>query len=579
VRFALGAAAAVACFVVLRLVLPLSVAGLGGVAGGVLLGGLDRVVKDYAALARRAYRTLVIRTGLSWPLGVATFVFCGAIVLFLVPAVVVPAKTLVQYDQLTALLVAALVFSLLPLLFRGAARVGALFQGRPRALWVAFLLSMGTVFAAVQITIGAAVRVNPGWDAGVVLDTATALAQGGRYDFAEQYYAWYPNNLLLTWLFWVYFTALRNFSVTDTLMAAVVLHSMLMASSVVLVAAVARRIAGYATAVLFLMLSVLFVALGGWNGLPYSDTIGMFFPAVILWLIVAARVRPVWARLALWAAAAVMAAVGVQIKPTVLFALVAACAVVVLWKYDGGRRRVIAGLVAASVAGGVLLGAVSAAQSALLDAGVVREDLRTNTQQVPLTHFLKMGSTGLGGFQQGDVWETIGIEDPHARFQNGIDVYLERVREMGPMGYAQQIVTKMSWSVGDGSFFAWAEGSTHLKTEFPATDAASQLIRDYFTSAGDHSLVIRTLWQGAWHVVLALVAAPFFLRGRTLFSPTATMMRLALLALLVFLCLFENRARYLYLYVPYFLLLASLSVSAAAATVRAELKADRTFGR
>jgi hypothetical protein len=569
VRLVAGALAALVVLVATRPGLPLPATVLAAVAGGLLAGGCDLVVMDYARLCRRAYSAITLRPGLSGPLWLATWVFYCAILLFLVPTIVRPAKTLVQYDQATVLVVAAVILAILPLLFRGAARVGSFFQRRPRRAWAAFLLLVGAAFAVVQIAIGGAVRVDPGWDAGVVLDTATALSEGRRYDFAEGYYAQYPNNLMLTWLYWVYFAGLGVFGVTDTLMAAIVLHSVLMSASVILVASVGRRIAGRATAVFFLLLAFLFVALGGWNGVPYSDTVGMFFPAAVLWLVIVARGLRLGAQLALWSLAAAITAVGIQIKPTALFALVAACAVVVLWKGNrGGRRRVLAGLATAAAAAAVLLAGTLTAQRALLDASIVEEDLHSNTKQAPMTHFLKLGSTGLGGFQQQDVWETRGIKDPQARFQNGIDVYLERVREMGPIGYAQQIVTKMSWSVGDGSFFAWAEGRTHLNTDFPATDPASAVIRDYFTAPGEDSLVIRTLWQAAWLVVLALVVAPMALRSRTLVSPTATMMRVSLLALIVFLSLFENRARYLYLYVPYFLLLASLTVSSAAAMAR-----------
>jgi hypothetical protein len=112
-----------------------------------------------------------------------------------------------------------------------------------------------------------------------------------------------------------------------------------------------------------------------------------------------------------------------------------------------------------------------------------------------------------------------------------------------------------------------------LKTNFPATGAASRVIRDYFTVPGQDVLVIRTLWQAAWLVVLCLVVAPMALRSRMLASPTATMMRVALLGLIIFLSLFENRGRYMYLYVPYFLLLASLTVSSAAAMARAGARA------
>ncbi|WP_235778736.1 hypothetical protein [Sinomonas notoginsengisoli] len=568
-RLLFGGVAAVLCFAAFAPpVLPVPAATLAGAAGGLLVGGLDVIVRDYAAFGRRAFQALEQRSGLAWPLGIATWLFCSIILLLLVPALIQPVNDeFVKYDQGPVLILAAAILALLPLLFRGCARVGSFFPGRHRALWAAFLVLVGAVLVTVQIALGAAVRIPLDWDAGMVLDTATALSRGEPFAPAERYYQWYPNNLMLTWVLWVYFSAIRSFGGTDPLLAAIVLHSIIMSASVLLVASVARRLAGYAAAVFFLVPSFLFVALGGWNSVPYSDTFGMFFPAAILWLVVAGRGHSLPARLGLWGVAAMVAAVGVQIKPTVLFSLMAAWAVTLLWKVEI-RRRLIAEVVTVAISAAVLLGSAVAVQGALQDAGVVKVDLRSNTSQVPLTHFLKLGSTGRGSFQEDDIRETLGIKDPQERFQNGIDVYLERVQEMGPIGYAQQIVTKMTWSVGDGSFFAWGEGLARQRDNFTAEDISSATIRHYFTVQGEHTGIIRTLWQAGWLVVLLLVVAPLALRSRTLFSPAATMMRISLLALVVFLAVFENRSRYLYLYVPYFLLLASLTVASAAGMAR-----------
>ena len=71
-----------------------------------------------------------------------------------------------------------------------------------------------------------------------------------------------------------------------------------------------------------------------------------------------------------------------------------------------------------------------------------------------------------------------------------------------------------------------------------------------------------SLWQGGWFVLLALAAVPLVLRTPRLMRPEVSAIRIALLGLLLFLMLSEGRARFLYLYMPYFILLASLSFQA-----------------
>lgn len=570
IRLIAGALAGVSVFVGFRQSLPLPAVALAGIGASAISAWPDVVVRDYAAIFHRAFYALAQRSKLPWLLRLATFCFCAVMLFFLVSVLVKPVTpAVVAYDQVIVVVVAGAIMVALPLLYRFAAWAGAYFGRKHGTYWVGFLIAAGVLFFVTQVAIGRAVRVDPGWDAGVLLSTATDLSSGGHFDPADSYFAQYPNNLLLAWVLWLYFSAMRQFGITDTLMAAVVLHSLVMSASVMFMASVGRRIAGYSVAVFFLIPSFVFIALGGWNGVPYSDTFGMIFPAAILWLVTMARERSIRGGLAPWAAAGVLGAIGYLIKPTAIFALAGSCIVVMLWRNSGrlrsalGRKLAIAGI--ASI---VAFGVGAACQSALLEAGVVRTDLRANTNQVPLTHFLKMGANNLGVYELQDVLETMSISDPNARFKNGIDVYVERVREMGPVGYEEQTLKKMIWSVGDGSFFAWGEGMTQFNTKFAAADYGSSVIRKYFTAPGEHSVVMRSLWQACWLVVLLLVAAPLAIRRRTLFGRSATIMRVSLLILIVFLALFENRARYLYLYVPYFLLLASLTVGSAAALAR-----------
>ncbi|MDP9885467.1 hypothetical protein J2W21_002990 [Sinomonas atrocyanea] len=503
---------------------------------------------------------------------VVAAVLSTLVLLVLVDVVADPPPTLVPYSTALVVAAAAGLVALAPLLHRAAAWSAGVLERVPRPGRWALAAAALLVLTLVPAVIGLAVRVPPGWDAGAVLDTATAFAQGTHYDFAEQYFAWYPNNLFLAFALGCYFKVVGAFGVTDTLAAAIWLHAVFMAVSSLLAVRLARRVAGPAAGVGTLLVTVPFVALGPWSGVPYSDTLSMPFPVAILLLADIARTAPRWRSLGLWAAVGVLTAVGMQIKPTVVFAF-AAVGLTAMLASRGARewgRTAVAAAVALSFAGAAFLGSSAAVKA----AHVVQFNLDTNTQAVPFTHFLKMGATGRGGFNADDIRDTLSTP-PADRFANGLNGYLGRVEAMGPTGYPGFLLDKLGWSLGDGSFYAWAEGVTRENHSFPAHDPLSEQIRRFYTFDGDGAPLLRSAWQAAWFAVLAVLALSALVRGGGRDAWAGTASRLAFLALLVFLALFENRARYIYLYVP----VVAVLVSAAVADGRAAFVRRRRQAR
>ena len=104
-------------------------------------------------------------------------------------------------------------------------------------------------------------------------------------------------------------------------------------------------------------------------------------------------------------------------------------------------------------------------------------------------------------------------------------------------------------------------------TPFLVTDPRSQSLQRWFGLHGERYAATYSVWQGTWLVVLLLVAAAALARGRTQLAAAPTMARLSLLMLAAFLLLFEARSRYVFLYLPYVLVLAALSLALLAPVV------------
>jgi hypothetical protein len=185
-----------------------------------------------------------------------------------------------------------------------------------------------------------------------------------------------------------------------------------------------------------------------------------------------------------------------------------------------------------------------------------------------------------GVYAEDDIAETRTLEPGRERIERNVERYLERVADMGPVGYPRFLWDKAAWFAGDGSFFMWGEGGMVLDPmPWLATGDLSTGIQDWFYIGGDHWATLFAFWQGAWVVVLLLVAATPLARRDDVGGPVAAATRISLLMLLAFLLLFEARARYLVLYLPLVLLLASLTVDSLAGRLgRSRRAAGTTAG-
>ncbi|MBO0907196.1 hypothetical protein [Arthrobacter sunyaminii] len=421
---------------------------------------------------------------------------------------------------------------------------------------------------ALQVRLAYAVRLPADWDARAIYTSAAGLALGTRESIDSGYFSLNPNNILLTLLLASWFSLVTSLGVTNLEMAAAFLNAVVLFAGIALTYAAARMLGGRAVAAFTLLPSTIFVLLSPWLGVFYSDTAGLLFPVLILCLLLAAqRARRLAVRIPLWVLAGTAGAAGYGIKPTVLICLLAAGITAACSPALRGRDRGAGILLlgAAVVAGSFFAGhrLITAVEQ---QGTAVGFDVEANPNALPPTHFLKVGAHLVpgkygplyGSYNEADVRSTASAGDPREKFQHGLDAYADRVAAMGPGGYVSFLNNKLLWITGDGSFFAWGEGVLD-GDDYVSDNPADRSIQDVFGYGNPGFPWLFALWQGTWFIVLGLVAVPLFLRTPTLMLPEVSALRIALLGLLVFLLLSEGRARFLYLYTPYFILLASLS--------------------
>lgn len=560
-------------FFLSRYLIPnLAFQGLATLAAVVLVGDSVFIKSFYARVFSLEFLKLNKRSETHWLLRSSQILFCVAIGLFLIGALFHPVAWRDFYNTGPIVIGSFVTALVLPSIFRFAQHAGALFDAVPKSFRVAILACVLAVASTIQILLGHAIQFIPEWDAGTVFKNAAGLATGTQATLDEDYFSMYPNNVMLALLLRSYLALMHSWNVADLYLSAIVLNSIVLTLSLLLTFLVARRIAGSGMAVFILVPAFAYIVLSPWIAIPYSDTLGMVFPILILYLFLLSRtVKAPAARLGLWAAMGISATVGFNIKPTIVFVLGAAVVVAFLTSNVKrfGLKQLLLTVVSAAIAfgmffvGGVVITALES------NSGALSFDITHDDRAFPATHFLKMGATGGGGFNQDDVIVSRSITSPQARFQNGLDVYFERVAAMGPWNYSNFLFTKGKAIIGDGAFSVWGEGMSAGPVSFEAADSLSVKVREYFYFESANFTFVKGFWQSGWFVILALVAIPAFVRGRNLFGSAGSVMRLSLLALVAFLLLFEGRSRYLYMYMPFFILLASMTVTTISQKVTA----------
>lgn len=422
-------------------------------------------------------------------------------------------------------------------------------QGRWTVIFASVLL------ISVQLMIALSIMFKTGWDAGTVFDFAYKKVDNQLADYSR-YFSLYPNNLFLAWLYVriirLHQTIFGSLSLHGCIFALIVLNSAVSGATAILVYRVIKLLTksslmawlgwiGYA----------LVVGFSPWFLIPYSDALGILFPILMLYL----YTRPTRNESVRWMLIGACAYIGFRIKPTTAILLIAILSVELVASI--GRmpdwRRVLRAA-ALFITTLVLL----QASYALLMVPSLGLTLNKEKSMGPV-HFIKMGLNDEtdGVFLDEDVQFSESFESKGAQNAANFKVIKDRLDDFGFQGYGEFLTRKALVNFNNGSFGWGAEGSFVVMPVNRSTRATHHLMSYYYPFGEDHHLFL-TVSQVLWLMVLFGA----FLLGFNRKYPSLreqkiiAAIRLSLIGLVVYVMLFEARARYLYTFLPIFLVAA-----------------------
>lgn len=393
------------------------------------------------------------------------------------------------------------------------------------------------------------------WDVPNLLRLSDAVVHGK--DIAEVpgigYFSRYPNNLLLACVMTVIRKAAHIVGLhAHEYFAILCVQCGLNTLTGLLLAQTLDRLFGSRKFSLFgYVLYVLLVGMSPWVSIPYSDSMGLIFPMLMVYIYVGrARAKRAWLS---WFGISVCAVIGYKLKPQTFIVCIAIVIIGLLELPRKGRTRDFTKKLSAVAAGVLCAGLVSQAAIASLHVPV------NESMVFQLPHFLMMGMNpeDMGVWSEQDVKFSGSFAGAEERKQANMDLAMERIREMGPAGLLKHLVRKTLTNYGDGTFCWSGEGYFFRAVLEERGNPLCGFFRGlYYTREYAEVGKYYALWSNSVQMLWLTLLLFNVFAGLARRSSDQDVVMLAIIGLTLFEWIFEARARYLYTYAPLYILCA-----------------------
>ena len=415
-----------------------------------------------------------------------------------------------------------------------------------------------------------------GWDPGSVWWAALTSIDGEPW--GEAYFSMYPNNLLLLLIE----TTLARFQyafgfLTEDYapMACIAVGCVAITLSCYFTYRVLCLVTRRRYAVAGFCLCVILAGLSPWFSVYYSDSYGILFPILTVYLYSKPRKTE---RGKLWGKTAAIAVgcIGYYMKPQCIIPVIGIlCVELIQLLMQKSVHR--GGTLVALIATALLIFKLT---GCLLTWWYESQGLSLDPEAAfGPAHFLMMGlnEATCGVFSEADVAFSGSFATVKERNRADLLAATDRLRNMGPGGYLHFVAKKLVADYYDGTFAWGGEGEFYKKLrELPNRWMAPRL-RELFYSTGSKYCYLALTEQMAWIAVLLLagVFTLFSIKRRK--DPAVDVMKLTALGAILFMILFETRARYAFLNVPIFCALAAQGMAALEEFFASKKKTEKAF--
>lgn len=408
-----------------------------------------------------------------------------------------------------------------------------------------------------QIIILQNIYFETGWDLEHIFKAINKYFETGAFEdktyFGKySYFSVYPNNLFLVTIFAVIGRIVVHFQYHGVYKILVLLGIILVdLAGIVMVKTIENFTNIKSLKILGTLIFIAFIGLSPWFLVPYSDTYSILFPISVLYCYTKKDKK--WYH---YLMIGLCSYIGYLIKPTSIIVLIAIvlieCYKTIFKIKDKTKMKFVAKNGATIVLG--------IAIALILKMGVINiinyESEKEYT--ISLYHYLMMGinQESTGSFSHEDIINSLSIRSYDERVEYNKKTFVERLKSLSFKDFCKFYTKKTLVNYNDGTL-AWGREGDFYSTVNDKENKLANLLKDFYYNDGSLYYVFSDIMQVIWIGILLFVMLGAILKE---FDYNTTVAYLALIGLTIFTLLFEARARYLYLYAPYYIILAVIGI-------------------
>lgn len=413
--------------------------------------------------------------------------------------------------------------------------------------WNGIMLAANVILVFVIFFFCSQYYFRTGWDAGILVNNAAEIAKGNYSAIEHFYFSRWPNNVVLTYIFSLVIRFSNFCGFQDYYLALIGYQCILYGA--------AGYLTYYNADLLFknkrwaIWAWIIYVGLVGfspWVSIPYSDSTALFFVALLIMVFLHIREKKS-VRLHLFLLG-FLGWLGYKIKPQVFLALLAIvffqCLSAVFHKKCKLLLKKMLFVGCGMIAAAVLVSGITK-----LSHIEINKELSYGP-----AHYLMMGIRyeTRGTYSAEDVKFSAGFEYRDERTKGNLEVYKQRLDDYSVKEILQLMYFKTLINYNDGTFAWECEGEFYPEDFSLEGDGIGAVLRNYYLQDGEYYQIYLLLVQSLWLSVLFFSIFAVFSKRNEKLLP----LFLIVLALTAFQLIFEARARYLFSFVPIYILLA-----------------------
>lgn len=400
----------------------------------------------------------------------------------------------------------------------------------------------------LQLTLGYALAVYPGWDFKNIFDAANSIVDNGIYN--GDYFILFPTNLGMLVVEVYLFKFAKYMGLQNMLNIAILANCILVNLSIFIIFLIAKKIYGNFKACITLIFSALFIPFYFYMPIIYTDTFSMPFLLISFYLYLLIKENDkMYKKLILIILMTLISFIGYKIKSSALIILIAIIIHIILTTSFKNFIKLSTPII-------VIFIILNNSFGWFLDKNAFfsytyREVER---KEVPYTHFIMMGLNEgtFGSFAGQDIEYTIkylnGQENNELCKEKTIEMIKKRYFDFGIIGTFKYLTKKATWTWGDGLYL-----SDMQITDNPISYG---VLHKSIIEKGSFRTAI-TYFAQVFQIILLFLMICSVLKDLISKNKEINILataKISIFGIFLLLLVWETRSRYLFNFVPLFIL-------------------------